>query len=49
MEDVTSNVGIYFTNAENFLKEEGEIKVYDVETENLIETFTKDGTNGTKK
>ncbi len=49
MEDITSNVGIYFFGANNLLKEDGEIKVYDVDTDNLLVTFTKDGTNGTKK
>ncbi len=42
MEDVTSNVGIYFSNSEKMLGAEGEIRVYDDETDELIETFTKD-------
>ena len=41
MEDITKNIGIYFTNADTFLKEDGEIKVYDADTGVLIETFTK--------
>ena len=44
MENVTTNVGIYFSNADNLLKEDGEIKVYDVDTDNLLVTFTKIGT-----
>ncbi len=41
MEDVTSNVGIYFSNSEKMLGAEGEIRVYDDEKDELIETFTK--------
>ena len=42
MENITSNVGIYFSGADNLLKEDGWIKVYDEETGNLLVTFTKD-------
>ena len=49
MEDITSNVGIYFSEAGNLLKENGEIKIYDEDTDNLIVIFTKDGANGSKK
>ena len=45
MEGVVSNVGIYFSGADNLLGEEGWIKVYDEETGNLLETFTKDKWN----
>ena len=41
MEEVTSFTGIYFSNPENLLGEEGEIKVYDEDTGNLLVTFTK--------
>lgn len=42
MEKVTSNIGIYFSGANNFLKTDGWIKVYDEETDNLLATFTKE-------
>ena len=42
MEDVTSFTGIYFSNPENMLGEEGEIRVYDDETGILLATFNKD-------
>ena len=42
MENLTANVGIGFANADNFLDEDGWIKVYDDETDDLIETFTKE-------
>ena len=45
MEEITSNIGIYFTGAGNLLKEDGWIKVYDEETGNLLVTFTKDNWN----
>ena len=41
MQDVTTNIGIYFTNADSMLKEDGEIKVYDEDTGILLATFTK--------
>ena len=41
MENVTVNVGIGFSNANNFLAEDGFIKVYDDETDELLVTFTK--------
>ena len=42
MENVTTNVGIGFSGADNVLKEDGYIKVYDEETGDLLVTFTKD-------
>ena len=45
MEDVVSNVGIYFSGADKFLKEDGEIKVYDDESDELLVTFTKNDWN----
>ena len=42
MEDITSFTGIYFSNPEGFLGEDGEIRVYDDETGNLLVTFNKD-------
>ena len=42
MEDITTNVGIYFSGADSFLKEDGFIKVYDDITGELLVTFTKD-------
>lgn len=41
MDDVTSNIGIFFSGADYALKEDGWIKVYNVETDELIETFDK--------
>ena len=41
MENVTSNVGVYFYNATSMLGDDGWIKVYDDETDNLIMTFEK--------
>ena len=41
MQDVTTNIGIYFTDADSMLKEDGEIKVYDEDTGILLATFTK--------
>ena len=38
----TFNVGIYFSNPQSMLGEEGYIKVYNDETNELIHTFTKD-------
>ena len=42
MEDVTTNIGIAFSGASDVLKDDGWIKVYDEDTGNLLETFTKD-------
>ncbi|MCI8654850.1 MAG: hypothetical protein HFJ48_03120, partial [Clostridia bacterium] len=44
-EEIVSNVGIYFTGAGETLGEEGWIKVYDDNTGELLETFTKDNWN----
>ena len=41
-DDVVQNVGIYFSGAGQMLGDEGWIKVYNNETDELIETFTKD-------
>ena len=40
MEDVTSNVGIYFSGMDDLLGTEGYINIYDEETDNLLVTFT---------
>ena len=48
MENLTSNVGIYFDEVESIIGEEGEIKVYDDETNILLVTFTKNGGLGTQ-
>ena len=40
MEDITANVGIYFSNADELLGSDGEIKVYDEDTGILVHTFT---------
>ncbi len=45
MEEITSNIGIYFTNPVSLLGDNGWIKVYDDQTGNLIETFTKENWN----
>lgn len=42
MENATSNIGIAFSGADNLLKEDGWIKVYDDETGDLLATFTKE-------
>ncbi len=42
MENLTTNIGIGFENADKFLAEDGFIKVYDDETDELLVTFTKD-------
>ena len=41
MENITTNIGIGFENADKFLAEDGFIKVYDDETDELLVTFTK--------
>ena len=41
MENLTTNIGIGFENADKFLAEDGFIKVYDNETDELLVTFTK--------
>ena len=41
MENITTNSGIYFSNPANLLGEDGWIKVYDDETDNLLHEFTK--------
>ena len=40
MSNVTTNIGIYFSNPVNMLGEDGWIKVYNDETNDLLETFT---------
>ena len=42
MEQLTKNIGVYFSNPLRLLGEEGWIKVYNNETNALIETFTKE-------
>ena len=42
MESITSNIGIYFANPRSMLGDDGWIKVFDVETDELLETFNKD-------
>ena len=42
MENITTNIGIGFSGAENLLKDGGEIKVYDDTTGNLLVTISKD-------
>ena len=41
MENITTNIGIGFGNADKFLNSDGFIKVYDDETDELLVTFTK--------
>ena len=45
MEEITSNIAIYFSGSESTLGSEGWIKVYDDETDQLLQTFTKDNWN----
>ena len=45
MDNLTTNIGIGFSRADNMLKEDGWIKVYDEETGDLLVTFTKDNWN----
>ena len=45
MESVVSNTGIAFTGADNLLKEDGWINVYDDQTDELLVTFTKENWN----
>ncbi|MBR3613772.1 MAG: MucBP domain-containing protein [Clostridia bacterium] len=45
MENLTNNIGIAFSGANTMLKEDGWIKVYDDETDNLLVTFTKENWN----
>ena len=45
MEDVTTNVGIYFSGADRMLGTDGYINVYDEETDNLLVTFTSNDWN----
>ena len=42
METITANIGIYFGDPVNLLGEDGWIKVYDAESDNLLHEFTKD-------
>ena len=44
-DDVVSNVGVYFSGADNILGEDGWIKIYNEETGDLLVTFTKDDWN----
>ncbi len=45
VDDVVSNVGIYFNGADTLLGEEGWIRVYDEDTGNLLVTFTQSDWN----
>ncbi|MBQ2937559.1 MAG: MucBP domain-containing protein [Clostridia bacterium] len=45
MENVTKNVGIYFGDTENLLGEDGWIKVYNDETDELLVTFDETNLN----
>ena len=45
MEDVTTNVGIYFSGVDRMLGTDGYINVYDEETDNLLVTFTSSDWN----
>ncbi len=45
MEEVSSFVGIYFSDPTNMLGEDGEINVYDDETDQLLVTFNKNNWN----
>ncbi len=45
MQDMLSNVGIYFTNCDMGLYDDGYIKLYNDDTDELIETFTKENWN----
>ena len=42
MEELTTNIGIYFSGLNGILGENGWIKVYNDETDELLVTFTKD-------
>ena len=44
-DDVISNVGLYFAGADGILGEDGWIKVYDAETDELLHEFTADEWN----
>lgn len=45
MEDLTSNVGIYLTGAQQMLGTNGWVKIYNDETDELLITFNKDNWN----
>ena len=45
MNDFTTNVGVYFEHQDRLLGENGWIKIYNDETNQLIETFTKGNWN----
>ena len=47
MEECTTNIGIYFSNATSCLGSDGWIKVYDADTDILIETFTSSNWSST--
>ena len=44
-EDVVSTIGIYFSNPASLVGDDGWIKVYNDDTNRLLETFTKDNWN----
>ena len=49
MSELTTNIGIYFRNANDMLGENGWIKVYNDETNELIHEFNKDDWNNYSK
>ena len=49
MSNLTKNKGIFFNDLLGVMLDDGEIKVYDEETNNLLVSFTKNGENGTEK
>ena len=46
MEEITTNRGIGFSGINRFLEDDGQIKIYDDETDELLATFTKSQANG---
>ena len=40
--DIVSNIGIYFSGVDGILGQDGWIKVYDAETDELIHEFTSE-------
>lgn len=45
MENLTTNIGIGFSNVDNLLQEDGWIKIYDDESGSLLVTFTREDWN----
>lgn len=42
MEDISSNIGIYFSNPRGMLGDDGWIKIFDADTDELVNTFTSE-------